>query len=73
MVDYQHHHLDLKWMEMLKKMVHSLAMPPAFVGTWLVSSVSLLVEIFVLHEIWNGMGGLLVDICVLLEIGNGLE
>ena len=62
-------------MEILKKTVHSLAMPPVFVfgGTWLVSAIGSLVEIFVLHEIGNGMGGSLVDIFVLLEKGDGLE
>ena len=32
-----------------------------------------LVEIFVLHEIRNGMGDSRAEIFVLLEIGNGLE
>ena len=38
-----------------KKMVHSLVMPPAFGGTWLVSAADSLVETFVLLEIGNGM------------------
>ena len=51
--------------------VHSLAMPPIFWGSWLVSAVGLPVETFVLFEIGNGMGaGFLVlpRMYILLEL-----